>query len=613
MHFFHLCIMMLCTACVMSKRFNLQVEDFKLNRHKVMQRSEASEPMNRTLLLFKNDVVRLQFCLQRNSFVRVEDLRYSNDGPSDEVSFILDGQYIGKHTTVVDTNFGRGWNSFHSTGAIGEGRLLPPGRHEINLTVTDSDIWGVEVDLVNIDVSDELLDYSHFLCVLYCFDDIKYEDILFPVKDSVPSARFVQNSSSTTCTEEDNVKIDIYHDTATDFMITANLPHYKSFSNQKAPNFAGCNLATPYWIFENVSVSPIRPEIQTSKALMTFSGSGYRVQIVINFSLDMLTPTRGVDDRIIGSVLRIRMPQTKDNIVSVNVLYNVRYKETNDGWNDLGQKDFTSEVSERTWNIPDKTWAYSGPNMIRLVVIPNKQDVVIESIRLDRRPTKDKQIPIYDDDSIIIEGLDLDFWYLAPQTMIINRMDNNRVFQDIDVLIIYSKIPWSEGYSQVFVIYQDGTTKLQPVTPHGLDWVPFGSSVIIGQTTISNGRPHASISRIDLDPQRQYIKLIFSDSSSCILRLETYYTQTKLLIKECIFKKDRHIHPLLTFISMWEADGNADVDHITVNGDRSRHIVSGWEQLYGTTAVFFRKCISKHNTLSPDIKIHILGKNETVL
>ncbi|KAK3612397.1 hypothetical protein CHS0354_031991 [Potamilus streckersoni] len=609
MHYLRLCILFFCSACVTSKRFNLQVEDFKSNRHRQMQRSEASKPMNRTLLLFKNDVVRLQFCLQRNSFVRVEDLRYSNDGPSDEVSFVLDGQYIGKHTTVVDTNFGQGWNSFHSTGAIGEGKLLPPGRHEINLTVTESDPWGVEVDLVNVDVSDELLDYSHFLCILYCFDDIRYEDIHFTVKDSVPSARFVQNSTLTTCTEMDNVKIDIYHDTATDFMITANLPRYRSFSNQKAPNFDGCNLASPYWIFENVSLSPVRPEIQTSKALMTFSGSGYRVQIVITFSLDMLTPTKEVDDRMIGSVLRIRIPHVKDANVSVNV----RYKETNDAWNDLGQINFTSEVTERTWNIPDKTWAYNGANMIHLVVMPNKQDVVIESIRLDRRPTKDRQIHIYDDDDIVIEGLDLDFWYLAPHTMIINRMDNNQSYQDIDVLIVYSKIPWGEGYSQVFVIYQDGTTKLQPVTPHGLDWVPFGSSVIIGQTTISNGRPHAFISRIDLDPYRQYIKLVFNDTSSCILRLETYYTQTKLLIKECIFKKDRQTHPVLTFRSMWEADGNADVDHITVNGDRSRHIVSGWEQLYGTTAVFFRKCISKHNTLSPDIKIHILGKNETVL
>ena len=57
---------------------------------------------------------------------------------------------------------------------------------------------------------------------------------------------------------------------------------------------------------------------------------------------------------------------------------------------------------------------------------------------------------------------------------------------------------------------------------------------------------------------------------------------------------------------MWVADGNADVDHVTVDGTETRSKISCWTELTGMYVVFYRKCTSKHNTLSPDIILNII-------
>ena len=66
----------------------------------------------------------------------------------------------------------------------------------------------------------------------------------------------------------------------------------------------------------------------------------------------------------------------------------------------------------------------------------------------------------------------------------------------------------------------------------------------------------------------------------------------------------------MTFRSMWVADGNADVDHVSTP-QGVWPILTGWENLTSPYVLFFRACISRHNTLSPDIRVDVKCYNAT--
>lgn len=79
---------------------------------------------------------------------------YSNDGSPDAIDISIDGVSIGQFTTE-DTRPpggvpGDGWNEFFASGAIGEPIVIAPGEHEIRVTVTSADPFGVEIDVVEL-------------------------------------------------------------------------------------------------------------------------------------------------------------------------------------------------------------------------------------------------------------------------------------------------------------------------------------------------------------------------------------------------------------------------------------------------------------------------------
>jgi hypothetical protein len=56
---------------------------------------------------------------------------------------------------------------------------------------------------------------------------------------------------------------------------------------------------------------------------------------------------------------------------------------------------------------------------------------------------------------------------------------------------------------------------------------------------------------------------------------------------------------------MFVTEGNNDVDSVKVDDRYSRHIMEKFGALQGRSFAFFRRCISKHLTLSPDIQVDI--------
>lgn len=584
-----------------SKLFTFEIENFAPSAMR-MPRSGASG--NFTVLFNAGDLVHIEFCLRVVSSVSVRNVIYSNDGPGDAIAATIDGENIGSLRTPRFERGGDGWNVFRSSGPL-DGKLeLGVGRHVLTITATDADRWGVEIDNVLFNVDDNHLEYKDMLCNLYCFD-VKYDDV--PRQDSVPSGKFVQKSTSTQCSEQDNIKVEIYHDTATHFEIVANLPKYVSFANNRDPNYDHCILGSPYWLFANQTISPVEADLRNGEATLRFSGSHYRTMVTVRFDLRKLTPTREIDEKLSSSVLFVKLR----NMPRENVKVKPEYLK-NGAWIALNEIEFTPFDNQHAWVVQERTWNTLGENEVRLSIEPGKQQVILDTIKLERQYIADSTVELYADTDVVFQGVRLGFWQHwkdHPNSMTVKvQVTGATEYYKIDSLRVYVNVPWTGGYSQVLVMFQDGRMRLQAITPHGLDYIPFGASVNIGQpTSTATERPYSPVKKVDIDPKGLRMVVTYANGNSALFILETTFTQTKLIVKDAFFRKSRSAFPIMTFQSMWIHDGNADTDHVTINGDISRHITSNWKELYGISAVFFKKCISQHNTQGPDIRINFLS------
>ena len=77
---------------------------------------------------------------------------YSNDGPADNLTLYLDQKYVGDFQTIEHTNEGVFWNQMVESGLIGRTKVLSEGNHLLKLVVGVTDIYGVEIDKIEVGV-----------------------------------------------------------------------------------------------------------------------------------------------------------------------------------------------------------------------------------------------------------------------------------------------------------------------------------------------------------------------------------------------------------------------------------------------------------------------------
>ncbi|XP_033743563.1 uncharacterized protein LOC117329641 [Pecten maximus] len=597
---------------IWAKIVKLEIEDFKLKKHEpwiirddVVTRSRASGQFS--VHLFQNDVVIGEFCLPGYRKVELVNMMYSNDGPTDVIDVSINRKHVGNAQTKMLIGGKSGWDDFRSTWNIGKPMTLPPGRHTIILNVTSSDRWGTELDVILFNIEDDNLSDKAFRCALFCFENIDYSDVSGR-RDDVPSAKFVQYSRSATCAEDDNIKIAIYHDTARKFLITASGPRYRSFKNDRNPTFEGCRATNPIWRFDNVSVEPSRASVESSRALVRFAGKNENIEVTVTFAAIERLKTRDFDTMNIGSKLYVKLR----NISSVIQVF-VAYLGQNRTWTDLSWQSFNPEILTRNWSIPDWSWSKQRGNLVKLTFVrtlaESASPIFIEEIGLKQRQLNTSKKSLFENEEFIIEGVDLDFWWQKEKRMTVTVLQTGTTYTDADCILIRYKQQWkADRHSRIFQICQDGHINLAPPVPHGLDWIPFGSSVLLGPADPRFTRPYTDIQHIDIDARLVSLIVLYRDNSSLTLSLKPSYLETRLFIEDVFVSSEKRATlPLITFVSMWVTDGNADVDHVTINGDSPRHIIQHWGALYGVSATFFRQCISSHNTQSPDIRVDVLG------
>jgi len=134
-------------------------------QHRLKWRQNAEDQA--TIWLFAGEQLKIHFDIASDATVDVLDVRYSNDGDFDDIAISLDGQRLGDFKTQTHYAWGNLWNIFRSSGPIGGHQYLRGGAHTITLSVENSDIYGVEIDYIRLNVHGskvERMENEHFFC-----------------------------------------------------------------------------------------------------------------------------------------------------------------------------------------------------------------------------------------------------------------------------------------------------------------------------------------------------------------------------------------------------------------------------------------------------------------
>ena len=581
----------------------LEAENQLNNKFLTITRLNASA--RKVVHLFQGERIFLEYCLKEDAHVQVKYLYFSESDGESEIGVSMDNESAGTFTTAAISDGHIPWNNIQSSSSLNVSKHQSLGRHSIEILVVHASSFGVELDAIELDIPQYNQDFGSVSCNVYCFDDILYrDDNIHYERHTQTKAKIIQKSSQTLCAEEDNVNVPVFHPSAKQFRVTAKHPKYQTFMNNREPDWRSCPMSRALWEFKNFNISY---DVNMQSDTTWIIGQKRGLDVILNIEFSLEGPSTGSIDSEIGTVITLSLggvPAYAKMPVVASLSYLDRYSH----WSTSAFQRLHSNSSTLYWSIPDFTFKEGRGNKIRIEtnLLTNHVPFVKELSMTRRKLNNDKSTEIYNDGVTIIEAVDIDTWWRINETMTV-VLDNGDVFGNVDYFRFYQRLPWTkDGFSQVFVMYQDGNVRLLPVTPHGLDWIPFGSSVLLGQTDPHLTRPSAPISHININPKSLKMDIFYADRGTMTLQIIATPRETQLVISNAEYTRDLNVHPFFTFRSMWVEDGNADVDHVRIDGTKARGIISDWTEENGYNIWFYRKCISKHNTLSPDISLDII-------
>ncbi|KAL3878997.1 hypothetical protein ACJMK2_031319 [Sinanodonta woodiana] len=551
----------------------------------------------KVVLLQNGEHLSLIFCLRIASMVEISDIRYSNANGTDTVMVQLNDEIVAAFATNRSTP--PDWNTFMSTGRFPTRSYLDIGSNVLQMRFNATD--GLTIDYIDIDVDDRLITQEIAMCDVTCIKDFNPNWQHTVVSEGLSFA--MQKSYTTKCSEISNVNIPIYDKLVKTYEIVAVMPQYKSLSNPRYENTSECyHLSLFLWSFNNIMLSNVTSgSIQTDKATSYISRGGNTsdpfITILLTFNVE--GRAKGMIDADRGSILTIKCSQITEQ-TTIKMQYKGR-----DALSSIEEKVIDAPADQANWEIPDFTWTDANLNSIYLYINSSSYfNFTIDALYLARRPLlPDTVVGVYKDDDVIVEAVNVDLWWLTPNAMQLT-LSNGQSYNNVSYFRIYKPAIWNEGYAQIFVMYHDGNVRLLPIPPEGVDWIPFGSSVLIGQANPYDERPYSAITNVSLDIESLRMDVLYADGGSAKLELQNNLVETRLIVSNIFFGANIDF-PFVTFRSMYVSIGNCDVDHVRVNGANPTHIMDDFGFIMGRSFIFYRKCTSKHLNLSPDIYINI--------
>nr|KAG5714679.1 hypothetical protein BaRGS_000167 [Batillaria attramentaria] len=566
---------------------------------------------NHRQLVAKEMVFPIQFCLQSSTVITISDVRYSNDGDSDYVEVRLDGERLGTFESHSKTSSGDNWNQFEHTGVIGQPVSVHAGKHVLELVFVSTDRHGIEIDFVGLDVEDEGQDERLLQCAAYCDSAINYSPTL--VSDSLPSGWIQQQSHRTSCAEELNVRVALYHPGLASYRLTAHSPRYQTLLNDYHRDFHGCvgtETGHAVWFFTNFDVLPSSDQIQyENSATLSFSGdnSAKNTKLRVVFSPPDLS---AIGD---GAVLRLKFRRPSSGSGLTIVLLDMTVQGallTEERSVDVSKND--NEISfEIEADALQGQGQGQGQVELTLTVIHRGEFTLhADYLRLAVRPQAEQTHNVYSDTMTMVEALDVPGG--AGGGMLVYRPDNTATWYEVDAVRVMKKVSWSEEFEEIFRLERNGEVHLKPRSAYGSQAPPYGTSVVVGPSDPSASPPVAPIKRIDIDPWALKFTLTYLDSSVSELLVRSGTFGVRVIVNHVRIDPASRAWPVAVVTSMWVADGKADVDHVSANGATPREVLSGWDRLYGTMFAFFRQCVSRHKTQAPDILVELLEADPTI-
>ncbi|XP_025088597.1 uncharacterized protein LOC112560764 [Pomacea canaliculata] len=530
-------------------------------------------------------------------------VRYSNDGGSDVVKVKVDNVVAGSILTFAESKGGYNWEVMREETVYNVS--LGQGLRRLAVEFSQVDAYGVEVDCLDVTVYDDFLNQKTFDCSLALAGEpqIGKSD----TNERVKSGYVEQHSYVTTCPEEDNVHLAAYHDSVVNYTITATNPLYRSYKDYKEPDFSTCpRLQSNYWHLEDVRANDNGSIAQGNETnTVTVSTTSYD-DIIYSDKIAITFTLKGISDGFIDAEFRSILEATFVPVAGSTARIRVAFVRKNGKEEVLDE--FSSDYSvSRKWTFPEMTWSGNQPNVIYVYV---SQNVIIQRMELRRDSMRpDTATVMYSNDAIILQGFDVDFWWRKPAGESLTIQVGNKYFTDFSYFALYVATPWNSkgGFQQLLVIYQDGNVRLLPPPPSSPvqgQWVPFGTSILLGKSKVSDPRPSAPIRTIQVDPATLSMALTYYDGSSCSITLTYSPVETVLHVNNVQFGPSTS-GPFATFRSMFVEFGKADADSLQSDLQGPVHAMGRWTAVNGSDFLLYRRVESYHNTQSPDIRLTI--------
>ncbi|XP_029646980.1 uncharacterized protein LOC115220920 [Octopus sinensis] len=569
---------------------------------KVHSRSNASN--KKVVYLLPGKTLRLDLCIANNSSLRMMGFRYSIDGKATVVLVNIDNQQLQSFSISGHSKGGELWNVFRDSGPARKPLFLSEGIHFLDIHINSNETQGIEIDHLTIMTDNPYISEDLMSCRLSCFHEL---DKAEPVKKDHTRrsdlVTLIQRSFPTKCAEQDNIDIAFIHASVKKYRVTPSYPRFDSMLNNRGAMFKDCFSISQsqLWLLKGKPLDPEHNVVMNINSFVLKLTKSRLYKFIIFFPLK--GKMSGVIDADIGSNFTVKLKK-----ISRPLYINMTYNGRNSKLSELQHRKFSPRTLKGVWSIPDFTWSESNINAIFLILVSDEdQLVIIDEISLVRRPERGETVkPLYQSLNTILEGVNVDFWWRRPKTMSV--ILEGTKFDNIDFIRLSKRVLGSSDTSQVFVLYQDGNARTLPPLLHGVDWLPFGSSVILGPTNLSSFRPFADIEVFKIvRVEPTLIAVIqYYDNSSANIEVISNRTQTQILVYNISMASVSTFLPFIRFRSMWIKDGLSDVDHIKIDGDKGLHILSTWRILRARNVRFYRSCESKHLSMSPNIKIEIL-------
>ncbi|XP_046329123.2 uncharacterized protein LOC124112954 [Haliotis rufescens] len=590
-------ILMVWTEFTSAALWTLEAEDSK-GQHIRNYRSKASG--YQSVLLYQGSSILLSICFIQTTNLTVKDVVFSNDGHSDNVSVGMDNFAIGSFRTRRHDTGGQSWNIFYHSGELGS-TIVTGGMHRLSIYANDTDRWGLEIDKIVIEIADDHLNSDILHCRLPCSQDTPV--LKNPQQESVSEGYITQKSYPTACAEEDNVHIPVFHESVSEYTISATLPMYHSFRNDAYQDFENCSFAQAvFWNYTSVNLKSIlnRTDPNTLSVLGSHVNSHGIATIHLGLLFYLDTPKEGVFNSEMGGVISLSLSGIMD-VATVTVLCRGKFNR----YTTLQTYQFTNASHTFEWQVPDFILGANANHVILVIVTSHPETISINHFYFQRRDFEgDRMFEIYKED-IIIEGLHVDFWWQQNTTMEVTLSTTSQSWT-AHYIRFYVPVPWSNnGWCQIMVLYQDGNVRLLPMTPPGASWIPFGSSVLIGQTD-KTMRPSAPISKVTIDPRYLTLDVVYADGGTASMTLLPLVERTELRVTNINMARDTTTNPFATFRSMYVEGGNADSDSVASDTQSAVHVMENWGNITGTVFGIFRRCQSTHLTQSPDLNLRIV-------